>query len=47
MSNFAQDMVIKHAWGLTLDQWNRLSPRDRADLRDRITQAPNFQEGAR
>jgi hypothetical protein len=43
MSNFAQDMAIKHAWGLTLDQWERATDKERRDMRDRVTQAPHFQ----
>jgi hypothetical protein len=44
MSNFAQDMAVKTAWGFTLPQWNRLPERDRAYYRDNVTTAPNFQE---
>jgi hypothetical protein len=44
VSNFAGDMVVKHAHGLTLTQWNNLSDRERAVLRDTVTQAPHFQE---
>ena len=44
MSNFAQDMGVKHAWGLTLTQWNQLSESQRRYCRWNVTQAPNFQE---
>jgi hypothetical protein len=47
VTNFAQDMQIKTAWGLTLDQWERATDKERRDMRDRVTQAPYFQEGAR
>jgi hypothetical protein len=43
VTNFAQDMQVKTAWGLTLDQWNQATDRDRAYWRDRVTQAPHFQ----
>jgi hypothetical protein len=43
MSNFAQDMAVKTAWGLTLTQWNNASDRDRAYWRDMVTNAPHFQ----
>jgi hypothetical protein len=45
MTNFAQDMQIKTAWGLTLQQWNNASDRDRAYWRDMVTNAPHFQAG--
>ena len=44
MTNFAQDMAVKHAWGLTLTQWDELSDDQRRYCRWNVTQAPNFQE---
>jgi hypothetical protein len=43
MSNFAQDMVVKTAWGYTLPQWERLSPKQQAYCRENVTTAPNFE----
>lgn len=40
MSAFSEDMAVKAAWGIRLPDWNRLSPKDRADLRDRVSEAP-------
>ena len=47
MSTFAQDMTVKAAWGLTLDQWNRASNKQRAYWWDNLTSAPHFEEVAR
>lgn len=47
MSNFAQDMQVKQAWGKTLDEWNRATEKQRRHWRDNVTTAPNFQEGTR
>lgn len=44
MSNFAQDMRIKTAWGMTLTQWNRLSTTDRKYYRENLTSAPYFED---
>lgn len=44
MTNFAADMAVKKAHGLTLTEWNRLSEKERARLRDTVTTAPYFQE---
>jgi hypothetical protein len=44
MSNFAQDMAVKAAWGLSLPQWNQLRETDRAYYRQMVTTAPHFQE---
>lgn len=44
VSNFAQDMAVKQAWGLTLTEWNRLSEHDRRDRRDRVTEADHFNQ---
>jgi hypothetical protein len=44
MSNFSADMKVKAAHGLTLTQWNRLTEKQRRDLRDTVTTAPHFQE---
>jgi hypothetical protein len=44
VTNFAQDMAVKQAWGLTLTQWNRLPEQGRAYYRQMVTTAPNFQE---
>jgi hypothetical protein len=44
MTNFAADMAVKTAHGLTLTQWNRLTEDQRRDLRDTVTQAEHFQE---
>jgi hypothetical protein len=43
MTNFAQDMQIKTAWGLTLTQWERATDKDRAYWREYVTNAPHFQ----
>ena len=44
MTNFSADMAVKQAHGLSLTQWNRLSEKERRDLRDTVTTAPHFQE---
>jgi hypothetical protein len=44
MSNFAQDMAVKTAWGLSLTEWNRLSEHERRDRRDRVTEADHFNQ---
>jgi hypothetical protein len=44
MTNFAADMAVKAAHGLTLTQWNRLTEQERRHLRDTVTTAPHFQE---
>jgi hypothetical protein len=44
MSNFAQDMRVKTAWGFTLTHWNTLREHERAYYREYVTTAPNFQE---
>lgn len=46
MTNFAQDMAVKQAWGLTLHQWNQAPERDRRYWREQVTAAPNFKEHA-
>lgn len=40
MSAFTEDMAVKTAWGLRLDEWNRLSPLDRAYYREHVSEAP-------
>jgi hypothetical protein len=45
MTNFAQDMAVKQAWGLTLTQWNRASEKDRRYYRENVTDAEHFQDG--
>jgi hypothetical protein len=44
MSSVKEDMVVKTAWGFTLTQWDRLSPQQQAYCRERVTQAPNFED---
>lgn len=44
MSNFAADMAVKAAWGLTLTQWDRAPEKDRRYWRENLTTAPYFQE---
>lgn len=41
-----EDLEAAYAWDLTLTQWKRLTDRDRADLRDNITNAPRFEAAA-
>jgi hypothetical protein len=43
MSSFKEDMVVKTAWGLSLTQWDRLSPQQQAYCRENVTTAPNFE----
>ena len=47
MSGFAQDMAVKAAWGKTLTEWDRAPEWQRRDWRDRVTDAPNFEQGER
>lgn len=44
MTNFAQDMAVKQAWGLTLHQWNQARETDRRYWRENLTTAPNFKD---
>ena len=44
MSNFAQDMKVKAAWGFTLTDWNRLNPNQLSYYRENVTTAPYFEE---
>jgi hypothetical protein len=46
MNNFAADMEIKTAHGLTLTEWNALTDVQRAELRDTVTDAPYFERNA-
>ncbi|CAH0255834.1 hypothetical protein SRABI83_03241 [Arthrobacter sp. Bi83] len=44
MSNFAQDMAVKTAWGLSLTQWDRATETQRRHWRDMVTTAPHFNQ---
>lgn len=44
VTNFAQDMAVKQAWGLTLHQWNQARETDRRYWREHLTTAPNFKD---
>lgn len=45
MSNFAQDMRVKAAWGIkTLTEWNQAPEKQRAYWRDNLTNAPYFNQ---
>lgn len=37
------DILIAHAWKLTLDQWHALTDFERAECRRNVTVAPRFQ----
>lgn len=39
MSNFAGDMAVKHAWGLTLTQWQAMTDAERRYCRENVAQA--------
>jgi len=38
---------VKAAWGLDLNEWNALTPQERAEKRWNVVHAPHFQEVAR
>lgn len=44
MSNFAQDMRVKDAFGLSLPQWNAKTDDERREMRENVTTAPYFNQ---
>lgn len=47
MSAFTEDMAVKAAWGLDLNEWNQLTEDQRRYCRWNVAHAPHFQEVAR